>query len=246
MQNSRWTWLSWLSLVMAVGALALLGLSGPGYQRGWFDLGTALRQMLTWAAFGGLGAAVVALAALVLNGRRGGTGARAAALAALVVGLGTAYVPWQLQRTAQGVPSIHDISTDTIVPPEYVEIAVIRRELKANPLDYSADVARQQRTGYPDLKPLFLAAAPADAYRRALALVQARGWTVVTADEGARRIEATDATYWFGFKDDVAIRVSALPDGSSRVDMRSVSRVGRSDIGTNAKRIGAFLADLSQ
>jgi uncharacterized protein (DUF1499 family) len=76
--------------------------------------------------------------------------------------------------------------------------------------------------------------------------VRARGWEVVAADAAGRRVEATDQTYFFGFKDDVAIRVSAIPDGSSRVDVRSVSRVGRSDIGTNAKRIRAFLADLSK
>ena len=77
-----------------------------------------------------------------------------------------------------------------------------------------------------------------------MALVTARGWEVLASDDAAHRIEATDTTRWFGFKDDVAIRVSALPDGGSRVDMRSVSRVGRSDIGTNARRIREFLADL--
>jgi len=59
-------------------------------------------------------------------------------------------------------------------------------------------------------------------------------------------IEATATTRWFGFKDDVVIRVSAMPDGGSRVDMRSVSRVGRSDVGTNARRIQAFLSELAQ
>ncbi len=87
---------------------------------------------------------------------------------------------------------------------------------------------------------------PADAYRQAFDLVRARGWEVVAADEAGRRIEATDTTYWFGFKDDVAIRVSAMPDGMSRVDVRSVSRVGRSDVGTNAKRIREFLANLNK
>ena len=76
--------------------------------------------------------------------------------------------------------------------------------------------------------------------------MRARGWELVAADEAGRRIEATDTTYWFGFKDDVAIRVSAMPDGMSRVDLRSVSRVGRSDVGTNAKRIREFLADLNK
>ncbi len=247
MQASRWNWVSWCALVVAVVALALLGLSGPGYRMGWFSLGTALRQMLTWGAFAGIGAGVLALLALVVNGRRGSGGGRVAALLALVVGLGSAYIPWQWQRAAQGVPAIHDISTDTVTPPGYVEAAAIRRELKApNGLEYSAEVAAQQLAAYPDVVPLFLAASPDDAYSKAVSLVRARGWEVVATDDVGRRIEATDTTYFFGFKDDVAIRVSTIPDGSSRVDVRSVSRVGRSDIGTNARRVRALLADLSQ
>jgi uncharacterized protein (DUF1499 family) len=247
MQKSRWNWLSWLAFVVAVCAIGLLGLAGPGYRLGWFSLGTALQRMLAWAAYAGIAAGVLALLALALNGRRGGTSGRMAALLALVVGLGSIYVPWQWQRQARRVPPIHDISTDTIAPPVYVEVAAVRQEQRApNGLEYSDAVAAQQRAGYPDLAPAFLAASPDEAYRKALDLVRARGWEVVAADDAGRRIEATDRTFWFGFKDDVAIRVSAIPDGSSRVDIRSVSRVGRSDVGTNAARIRAFLTDLGK
>ena len=108
------------------------------------------------------------------------------------------------------------------------------------------EVAAKQREAYPDITPLFLPMTPDEAYQKTLKLVQSRGWVVVAADERGRRIEATDSTLVFGFKDDIALRVSAIPDNSSRVDMRSVSRVGRSDIGVNARRIRAFLADLSK
>jgi uncharacterized protein (DUF1499 family) len=93
---------------------------------------------------------------------------------------------------------------------------------------------------------VFLPVRPPEAYQRALAIVRAREWEIVAADEAERRIEATDTTFWFGFKDDLAIRVSALPDGGSRVDVRSVSRVGLSDVGTNARRIRAFSSDLAR
>lgn len=247
MTSSRWNWLSWLALVVGVVAIAILAIAGPGYQRGWFALGTALVPMLTWAAYGGIAAGVLAVLALLLNGRRGTTGGRLAALAALVIGLGSIYVPWSQQRAARAVPPIHDISTDTITPPGYVEVAAIRHEAKVpNSLEYLEDVAVRQRAAYPEIVPLFLPAPPADAYRRALDLVRARGWQVVAADDAGQRIEATATTYWFGFKDDVAIRVSPIPDGTSRVDMRSVSRVGRSDVGTNARRIREFMAELGR
>ena len=59
------------------------------------------------------------------------------------------------------------------------------------------------------------------------------------------RIEATDTTFWFGFKDDVVIRISKSDKGS-QLDIRSVSRVGKSDVGTNAKRIRKFLKEMEQ
>jgi uncharacterized protein (DUF1499 family) len=79
----------------------------------------------------------------------------------------------------------------------------------------------------------------------AVAAARAMGWEVVAADRASGRIEATDTTRFFGFKDDVVIRVQAAP-GGSRVDVRSVSRVGGSDVGTNATRIRAYLARLRQ
>jgi len=247
MTTSRWNWLSWLALVVALAAVATLAIAGPGYRMGWFGLGTALRPMLTWAAYGGIAAGVLALLALLLNGRRGTTGGRLAALVALVIGAGSLYVPWQWAQVARAVPPIHDITTDTVTPPSYVEVAALRRELNVpNSLDYLPEVAAQQLTAYPDVQPAFLAMPPVEAYGKALSVVRARGWDVVAADEAGRRIEATDTTRWFGFKDDIAIRVSAVPDGTSRVDVRSVSRVGRSDVGTNARRVRAFLVDLAK
>ena len=97
---------------------------------------------------------------------------------------------------------------------------------------------------YPQLETVVLPAVPFDmAYQAALETVNAKGWTVVTADPEAGRIEATDTTFWFEFKDDVLIRVMPEGEGGSRVDVRSVSRVGLSDLGANAKRVKLFLED---
>jgi uncharacterized protein (DUF1499 family) len=106
-----------------------------------------------------------------------------------------------------------------------------------------AEFARQQRAAYPDILPIVLPVPPREAFARAVAAAEAMGWEVVGRDAAAGTIEAVDITKWFGFKDDIAIRVRPAQDGSpnlSRVDIRSKSRVGRSDIGTNARRIRGY------
>ena len=103
-----------------------------------------------------------------------------------------------------------------------------------------AEFARQQRAAYPDIAPMLLAVPPRDAFAKAVAAAEAMGWEVVGRDAAAGTIEAVDTTKWFGFKDDIAVRVTPTPEGGSRIDIRSKSRVGRSDIGTNARRIRAY------
>jgi uncharacterized protein (DUF1499 family) len=155
-------------------------------------------------------------------------------------------VPWQFLRQAKSVPPIHDISTDTDDPPQFVAVLPLRGTT-SNSVVYGGDsIARQQHAAYPDIKPLDLNVPSAQAFDHALAAAQAMGWAIVAADSSAGRIEATATTKWFGFKDDVVIRVRANEGGTgSRVDVRSVSRVGRSDIGTNAARIRAYLLRLT-
>jgi uncharacterized protein (DUF1499 family) len=243
MRKADRRWIPSLALLVAGIAVLLLALAGPAYRAGWVNLTTALQRMIAWGAFAGVAAVTLGLVGLVFCRGRG----RALALVALLIGAACVAVPLRLQQAAGRVPSIHDITTDTVAPPVFVEAAAVRATLGVpNTLEYSEDVASRQIAGYPDIIPLFLDVPSAEAYRRALALVEARGWEQLAADDEAHRIEATATTRWFGFKDDVVIRISRLPDRSSRVDMRSVSRVGRSDIGTNARRIREFLADLQR
>ena len=86
---------------------------------------------------------------------------------------------------------------------------------------------------------------PARAFEIAQALAREQGWWVGSVNASTGVIEATTRSFWFGFTDDIVVRV--LPDGSgSRIDMRSVSRVGRSDLGANAGRIRRFQAQLRE
>ena len=106
------------------------------------------------------------------------------------------------------------------------------------------DVLRAaQASGYPDIHAQILDVTPAEAFQRVEKIARDMGWAIVAADAATGRIEATDTTFWYGFKDDIVIRIEAEGE-ASRVDIRSVSRVGKSDVGKNAARIRAFIKQL--
>jgi uncharacterized protein (DUF1499 family) len=142
------------------------------------------------------------------------------------------------------VPPIHDITTDPDNPSAFVVAAPLREAAGPDRVAYEgARIAEQQRLAYPEIAPLILAMAPGAAFNRALDAAQRMGWTILAADDAVGRIEASDRSRWFGFTDDIVIRISASGTGS-RVDLRSSSRLGRSDLGVNAARIGNYLAAL--
>jgi len=201
--------------------------------------------MLRWAADGGLVAAAVSIAGLILSRRQLSRARLVLSISGLVIGLLVVGTLWSWWRTAQRVPAIHDITTDTENPPAFVSVLPLRKNA-ANPAEYGGpDVAAKQRAAYPDLIPATLRVPPAQAFDKALQAALEMGWTIVDSNSGDGRIEATDTTFWFGFKDDIVIRITQADQGS-RIDVRSVSRVGRSDVGTNAKRIRKYLKRLMQ
>jgi uncharacterized protein (DUF1499 family) len=226
-----------VALAVAAFAAALLLASGPGARFGLWPFQTGF-TLLRWAVYLALAAIALALGgAFVATVRAGQAGALAAAF---VVAAGVVAVPAYWLYLARSVPPIHDISTDLDDPPAFVAVVPLRADAP-NPVEHGgAAVADAQRQGYPDLAPLRVAAAPAEAFAWALEAARAMGWEIVAHDAAAGRIEATDTTFWFGFRDDVVIRVGADGPGT-RIDVRSKSRVGRSDVGTNAKRIRAYL-----
>ncbi len=228
------------ALGIAVLGLALLVAAGPAYRLG-VALPTAF-TLLRWAAYVGAAGALVAAVAAYLAYRRHLRRDLALSVVAFVVGLIAFGIPYAWQRRASSVPPIHDITTDLENPPAFDAVVPLRTGA-ANPLERPDMLATQQREGYPNLGPVTLPVPPAQAFDRALAIAQAKGWDVVTADKSTGRIEATDTTRFFGFKDDVVIRLTPWGSGT-RVDLRSVSRVGRSDVGTNARRIEDFLDEL--
>jgi uncharacterized protein (DUF1499 family) len=169
----------------------------------------------------------------------------ASAGAGVAIGLAVVAVPGAFILSARGKPAIHDITTDPDNPPVFVAILPLRAGA-ANPPEYAgSEAAAQQRRAYPDIQPLTLRVAREEAFDRSLRAVQDLGLDIVAADRASGRIEAVDTTFWFGFKDDVVIRITGSPaDEGARVDLRSKSRVGVGDLGTNARRIRNLLERL--
>jgi hypothetical protein len=232
-----------VGFMIAVAAAVAAMLAGLGTRWGWWDFRTGF-AVLRWAVYGAIAAAALALLGLALA-LKGSRRSVVLALLGLAIGLVTAYVPWQWRRTAERVPPIHDITTDLESPPPFEAILPLRADAP-NPAVYGGDsIAAQQREGYPELGPLVLEAPSPEVFRLALDTARDMGWEVVDSDPDEGRIEATDTTFWFGFKDDIVVRVGEAAEGGTRVDVRSVSRVGRSDVGTNAARIGEFLERLA-
>ncbi|MFK8043537.1 DUF1499 domain-containing protein [Congregibacter sp.] len=232
-----------LRLLVISGALIaalLLLTSGPGTRFGLWQYGTGF-LMMRIAFFVGLGAALLAVLLLVVPKTRA-MGA-VPLVVTLVLGLGTAYLPWSGVQKVRSLPYIHDISTDTTNPPGFVAVLPLRVDAPNPPEYLGEEVASQQREAYPDISTLALAIPTDQAFERALAVAEGMGWEIVAREPSDGRIEATETTFWFGFKDDVVIRI-AKAEGGSRLDVRSKSRVGMSDVGANAERIRKFLKTL--
>jgi uncharacterized protein (DUF1499 family) len=164
------------------------------------------------------------------------------------IGIGGALIayPAYLGYRATQLPMINDITTDALDPPRFDVLARLRPR---GTVEYAGLYAAElQRKAYPDIEPLSVNAAPQAAYDAALAVIQRRKWRVVVdrPPQPPRRdgvIEAVARTAIMGFRDDIAVRVRRDDEGS-KIDVRSASRYGRHDFGTNASRIRSLLEDI--
>ncbi len=208
-------------------------------------------------------AIAILVATMVKVPRRGW---QSALIAVLIPALGLGYLAWVRAQSAD-IPPIHDVSTRPDDPPVFSPAILARRAESpdTNPVvsltvpvptldKYKGERFAEmgERTlgqiaaeAYPAVRPLTTPAAPGVAFAAALAEARAQGWEIVTEDAPTGTLNATATTFWFGFKDDVAVRVR--PEGSgSVIDVRSTSRVGLSDLGANAARIQAYLAGVEK
>lgn len=234
------TRLALLPVAIVLLGTVLLLIAGPLYRIG-LALDTAYAVM-RWGAYLGAAGLVAGAITAALAHRQQRRLQMALAIAGVVAGLIVVIVPFSWQRRIRTAPPIQDLTTDLDNPPAFVAIVPLRADAE-NPLERTPLVATQQRESYPDLTPVTVSLPPDRVFNRALDLIQRLGWETVGSDQAAGRIEATDTSTWFGFKDDVVVRVTPWGAGS-RVDVRSVSRIRRNDGGEAARRIREFLAAL--
>ncbi|MEO0551082.1 MAG: DUF1499 domain-containing protein [Pseudomonadota bacterium] len=231
------------------------GIAGLGVRFGYWDisfgLGTMARDWWIYVVYGtaAIGAGTFLLCLLSKPIHLGGI---LIGMIAMAVPFIVKYQVDQVWAKVRTVPAIHDITTNRADPPMFTaKIMSLRQMEDANPADYVGKikpgrdgapdrlVSDLQAEAYPDIVPIETDLTPDAAFRQAVGAASEFGWAIVNLDEAAGLIEATDTTFWYGFKDDVIIRIRPSGAGSV-IDVRSLSRVGGSDFGKNADRIRAF------
>lgn len=225
--------------LVSLSAFLLVALPGPLYKYGVVDLGTAFTGF-KFGVFAGI-ATLILLVLQILFKRK--TVTLGSTIMALLLSTIAIAIPLSMLNKGKSVPPIHDISTDLVNPPEFVAIAPLRADAP-NPVEYAGvEVATQQRAAYPELQTLNYPQSKSELVEATKQAIDHLGWQLVNIDADQGIVEATDRTMWFGFKDDVIVRIT--DNGSKRlVDIRSKSRVGGSDLGKNAERIHGFIEEL--
>ena len=220
-------------------AVLLVALAGPLYKFGLIELATAFTGF-KFGVFAGI-AALILLAIQLLFKRN--TASIGSALISAVLAITAIAIPLSMMNTAKNVPPIHDISTDLVNPPAFVAIAPLRADAP-NPVTYDGiETAEQQRIGYPELQTLRYEQTQPELIAASTQAIENLGWELVNIDADKGIIEATDTTAWFGFKDDVVVRI-VDNENERLVDIRSKSRIGGSDLGKNAARVHKLIDEL--
>ncbi len=246
--------LTGLAALLCFGSVAVALVAAIGTGRGAWDYRTGL-SLLRYAFFAAAIGVLIALIAVLVARRAQPRLVLVNVVALIVAGAFAAFVGNQV-RIARSVPAIHDISTNLEDWPRFYRLTVRPDNLENVPDMGRAELAalppreRWQaihREHYGDIATIRVPWPVAETVDRARALAERRGWEIVTTDHEGGIMEAVDTSFFFRFKDNVVVRVRRAGEGSgSLVDMRSISRVGVSDVGVNARRVREFLAELQR
>lgn len=225
-------------VIFVVALLTLIPLfGGVGSKLGlWLPM-TGFRMTIDYMDYSAIAALVVLFMALkyFLKDLKK-TAISYAALVAFAV-CGYFYGVNQEPADWTGLRGVHDITTDMQNPPQFETL--LDAPGRTNSFEYPQETADRQAAKFPWVKPIISELSEAEAYEKAVSVAKSLGWVVTGEDVSRGRFEATDYTKWFNFNDDLVVRITADAAGS-RVDLRSLSRVGGSDHGLGAIRIMKF------
>ncbi|MEN7341505.1 MAG: DUF1499 domain-containing protein [Pseudomonadota bacterium] len=236
---------TWAERIRGFGYWAIVAsaiafvIAGPGFRFGILPLKAALLVSMGAVALGAI-AFLASVVGLLMPAKQALDPKTTRTIVVAIASGALLFHIFGVVQTAQSVPRIHDISTDTVNPPAFVALAAARADAM-NPLEYpGADVAAEQLAAYPDIQPLsFSATTPTAVIAAAAGVANNMGFSNIETLPSEGRLEATDTTFWYGYKDDIVVRAIGS-GGDVVVDIRSKSRVGESDLGKNAARIRAF------
>jgi len=231
---------------LAIFALVVAGLSVGILRANLLEIEPALATVAAALVLAAL-AILLACLSFISIWRQGHAGLGRAILG-LLLGIALLAYPAYLAQRAYRYPAIADVTTDPANPPRYVALAAQRPK---NRIVYPAGNARAQRAAYPDLVPLQLTLPLRTSYAVVLGVLNKRKWPLVESvppagNRGEAIIEATARSPLMGFRDDIVIRVTAVGNTGSRIDLRSASRFGVHDFGANASRLRSLLEDIDE
>ncbi len=253
--NERYSITVWIGFFLAILGVVVFSLSGFGYQWHWWGLGMGF-TMLRWGFYIAVAGGLISIAgAIITRPKRPVRGFKYAVIG-IIVSIAVCGTTWLFYSRATSAPPIHDITTDLQNPPQFQAVLSMRTNAPNKSAYFGDDsvrwqgkevtVSEAQREAYPDIVPVQFSVSPDQAYQDALAAAKKMHWWKIQAsNQLSGKIEATSTIPWFGFKDDIVIRIDSAGSGS-RLDIRSDSRLGRSDIGENARRIRNYMSILKK
>lgn len=248
--NKRFSITVWVGFIIAIVGAVVFGMSGLGYRWHWWSLGMGF-TLLRWGFYIALLGGLISIAGAIIARPKGHVKGFEFACIGIVLSLAVCGTTLFFLHRASTAPPIHDVTTDIQNPPQFKAVLPLRAHAPNKSAYFGDDsvrwhgklvtVSEAQREAYPDIVPVKVSVSSGQAYKYALAAAKKMNWwKIQAADQSAGRIEATSTIPWFGFKDDIVIRIENK-GSDSRIDIRSDSRLGYSDIGENARRIRHYM-----
>lgn len=246
-QEERTSALALWAFRLVLFSLPVIVIAALFYRGGILEFRPAVTTLLAGLSLALL-AGMMGVAAFFITWETGWRGI-GKAIATVAIAVLVLAGPAAILARGMVLPKLTDITTDVEDPPRFHALSIARPR-GANPLTYQGgEEGKEQHVAYPGIKPQDLSATPEEAFNTVLALIQKRRWRIIdaTPPRGSKRdgrIEAVATSPIMGFRSDVVIRIRGTAKGA-RVDVRSASRYGIHDLGTNAARIDSLMADLA-